>query len=198
MLCKTLLGTTLALAAATAINAAPQNNKRQAVGGNFGLTVNDTADFLSENIFQFQVFFANNSAYFGQINYELYSEPLIVNGGLVGGDTSGGLSFLSIHQSPTGYQYGYIEPGKTTPLGFSVPHTGGVVPSGAVTTGFSFNAGGALVWDGKNKFYACQTAALAALEAFQVVWNGAGQLPSDATCKGPIKIIESSPCNRVG
>ena len=197
MLCKSLVATILALAATTTVNAAPQNDKRQAVDANFGLTVNDTADFISGNIYQFQLFFANDSAYFGQINYELYSEPLVVSGAHVGSDTSGSLSFISIHSSPTGYQAGYIEPAKTAPIGFSVPHTGGVVPQGAATTKFSFDAGGALVWNGNNKFYACQTTVLAALEAYQVLWNGAGQLPLDATCKGPIKIVKSSTCTRV-
>jgi hypothetical protein len=72
--------------------------------------------------------FANNSAYIGQIRYEIYSEPLII--GPYGG-------FTSQHQSPTGFVSAYVYPGETAPLQFTTPHSG-LVPAGASTTGFNF------------------------------------------------------------
>ena len=196
MLCKPLAAAAMALAAATTINATPVNDKRQAVDGNFGLSIGDTGDFTLGDLQTYKLSYANDSAYLGEIKYQIYSELLVVSGAMVGNDTEGGLSFLSLHAAPTGYQYGYIQPAETAPLGFSVPHTGGVVPQGAVTTGFSFSAGGPLVWNGNNKFYACQSPAQAAIYSYQVWWNGAEKLPLGVSCNGPIEIIESDPCAR--
>src|SRR5690348_15018955 len=53
------------------------------------------------------LFYANSSAFIGQIKYQIYSEPLIVSGAQNGIDT---ITFQSIHSSPTGWQQMYVIP----------------------------------------------------------------------------------------
>ena len=173
-----------------------QSTKRQAVDGVFGLSVGLEGLFDISELQTFKFSYANNSAYFGQIKYQQYSEPLVVSGAMVGSDTTGGLSFLSIHSAPTGYQYAYIEPNITAPMGFTAPHTGGEMPADAVSTGFSFSGGGPLLWNGENKFWACQNPEEAALSTYQVWWNGAGSLPLGVDCKGPIGVDMIDGCQR--
>jgi hypothetical protein len=190
----------LALLAAASVNAAPapghSQSKRQSVDGNFGLSVGLEGLFDLSDVQTFKFSYANNSAYFGEIKYQQYSEPLVVSGAQVAGDTLGGLSFLSIHSAPTGYQYGFIEPTKTAPLQFTVPHTGGEMPADAVSTGFAFSGGGPLLWNGQNKFWACQNPEEQALNSWQIWWNGAGQFPLGIDCKGPIGVDQIDPCQR--
>ena len=191
-LLSTITASTLLLSA-TAIPLFP---KRQAIDGLFGLSVAADNNFDISSILYPKLSFANGSAYFGEVKYQFYSEPLVLSGAGVAGDVNGGLSFLSIHSSPTGYQYGYIRPNATAPMGFSVPHTGGVIPVDAVSTGFSFSGGGPLVWEGKNQFWACQNPELVAMNTYQVWWNGAGEFPVGVDCKGPIGIDEIDGCQR--
>ena len=132
--------------------------------------------------------YANSSAYLGGIKYQSYSEPLITNTPSAGAD---GLSFLSIHSSPTGYQQMYVVPHQSKPVGFSVPHGG--APAGVRTTGFSFGGDGGLLNNGRNLFYACATPELQAMHAWQVYWM-AGRVPGGMTCKGPIKIVAGNGC----
>jgi hypothetical protein len=188
----------LVAAAASSVSAASFkfSQKRQAVDGNFGLSVGLEGLFDLSEVQTFKFSYANNSAYFGAIKYEQYSEPLVLSGAKVAGDTDGGLSFLSIHSAPTGYQYGYILPDETAPLQFTVPHTGGEMPDNAVATGFSFSGGGPLMYNGENKFWACQNPELKALESYQIWWNGAGTFPLGVDCKGPIGADEIDPCQR--
>jgi len=160
--------------------------KRQAADVNFGLSVGLEGIFDISEVQTFKFSYANNSAYFGEIKYQQYSEPLVLNGAKVAGDTTGGLSFLSIHAAPTGSQYAYIEPTKTAPLQFTVPHTGGEMPADAVSTGFYFSGGGPMLYNGDNKFWACQNPELKALNSYQIWWNGAGEFPLGIDCKGPI------------
>ena len=182
--------------AATTVSAIPVNEKRQAVDGNFALTIGEEGLFNLDYLQTYKLSYANNSAYIGQIKYQEYSEPLIVNGCKVAPDTEGGIDFLSQHSAPTGAQYGYIMPGVTAPLSFTVPHTGGEMPNGAVSTGFYFSGGGPLLFKGKNKFYACQSPGEAAINTYQVWWKGGKDLPVGVDCKGPIGIMQADPCTR--
>jgi hypothetical protein len=184
--------------ATTAVSAAPTNEKRQSSNGNFGLSIGAA----SQNLFDFDTIqtyklaYANNSAFVGEIKYQQYSEPLVLSGAKVAPDTAGGLSFLSYHSAPTGYQYGYITPGESTPLQFTVPHTGGETPNGASTTGFAFTGrAGALQHNGQNKFFACQSPNEAAIGTYQLWWLG-GERPVGTDCLGPVKIVQSDPCSR--
>lgn len=184
------------VALAAAVSAAPMNEKRQAVDGNFGLSVGEEGLFDLSEVQTFKFSYANNSAYFGEIKYQQYSEPLVLNGAQVAGDTTGGLNFLSIHAAPTGSQFAYIEPTKTTPLQFTVPHTGGEMPADAVSTGFYFSGGGPLMWNGQNNFWACQNPELQAMNSWQIWWNGAGTFPLGIDCLGPIGANQIDPCQR--
>jgi hypothetical protein len=76
----------------------------------------------------YQLLYGNNSIYFGQARYELWTEPLII-------DAESG--FLSQHAAPTGFQFAYVYPGQTAPIEYTVPH-GPVVPDGASQVGFNF------------------------------------------------------------
>ena len=152
----------------------------------FGLSISGGRFDLNQ-LQTLRLSYANSSAYLGEIKYQEYSEPLVVSGG------SGGLTFQSIHQAPTGEQEMYVVPGETQPVGFSVPHGG--APPGVSTTGFSFGPLGNLNWEGKNKFWACQNAEQAELNSWQVWWAGAGE-PNGVSCRGPIGIKESDGCAR--
>jgi hypothetical protein len=187
-----------AILATTAVSAAPVNEKRQSNNGNFGLSIGEEGLFNLEYLQTYKLSYANNSAFVGQIKYQPYSEPLVVNGAMVAPDTEGGLGFLSEHSAPTGYQYGYIMPGQSAPLQFTVPHTGGEAPEGASLTGFSFSGGGPLLHNGKNKFFACQSPNEAAINTYQIWWLGGPneERPLGADCLGPIGILESDPCAR--
>ncbi|KAK7906187.1 hypothetical protein LTR67_000913 [Exophiala xenobiotica] len=143
------------------------------------------------------LFYANTSAYLGQIKYQIYSEPLIVSGAQRGGSGGGGdgISFQSIHQSPTGWQNMYVVPRQSRPVGFSVPH--GSAPAGTRTNGFSFNSanGGSLMNNGLDLFYACQDQTLAAMHTYQIYWL-AGGFPRNMSCKGPLHIRAGDGCAR--
>ncbi|KIX96557.1 uncharacterized protein Z520_07823 [Fonsecaea multimorphosa CBS 102226] len=196
MLFLSTAAASLALLSATASAMPLQAEKRQAVDGTFGLSVGEEGLFDISEVQTFKFSYANNSAYFGEIKYQQYSEPLVLSGAKVAGDTEGGLSFLSIHSSPTGWQNAYIEPTKTAPLQFTLPHAGGNMPADAVSTGFSFSGGGPLLWNGENKFWACQNPQLVALNTYQIWWNGAGKFPLGVDCKGPIGADMIDGCQR--
>ncbi|KIY04060.1 uncharacterized protein Z520_00752 [Fonsecaea multimorphosa CBS 102226] len=140
----------------------------------------------------YSLFYANSSAYIGQIKYQSYSEPLIVSGARNGIDT---ITFQSIHSSPTGWQQMYVVPGQSKPVGFSVPH--GSPPAGVRTNEFSFTWNGSLQNHGRNFFYACQDAAgtLAAIHSYQIWWMANG-FPRNWTCKGPLNIHVADGCAR--
>ena len=179
--------TTLSAIASTSF-AAPLEER--ADPANIGLYIDGTGWDI--NYLQTQrVSYANTSAYIGAVKYETYSEPLVTNA--LSGSASDGLSFLSIHSSPTGWQPMYVVPRQSQPVGFGVPHGG--VPQGVRTTGFSFGPRGALLNNGFNKFYACQDSNLDSLHAWQIYWLAAGN-PKGLTCKGPIKITSGDACQR--
>ncbi len=169
--------------------AAPLEARQDTTNTNIGLYVN-SPQFDINYLQTFRVSYANSSAYIGEIKYQAEAEPLVI-GNFNGPDNS--VSFLSIHQSPTGFQQMYIVPHQTQPVGFSVPHGG--APQGVSTTGFSFGPRGALLHNGNNKFYACQNAELAAENTYQIWWWGAGQ-PGAMSCQGPIKISSGDACSR--
>ena len=162
---------------------------RQSADSNMGLYLGSPG-FDINYLQTTKVSYANSSAYIGAIKYQTYAEPLVV-GDFSGTDNS--VSFLSIHQAPTGYQEMYITPHQSKPVGFSVPHGG--APEGVSTTGFSFGPKGALLHNGLNKFYACQDSELAALSSYQIYWNAAGT-PAGMTCQGPIKLVSGDACSR--
>jgi hypothetical protein len=159
----------------------PALTTRQTDNDNIALYLNGT-NFDINYLQTFELSYANTSAYVGRVKYQSYAEALIV-GSFSGDDNS--VSFLSIHQSPTGFQQMYIVADDSQPVGFSVPHGG--PPQGGSTTGFSFGSDGELLHGGINRFYACQNDALAPLNTYQIYWNAAGQ-PLGWTCQGPIQI----------
>jgi hypothetical protein len=178
------------LGLATLAAAAPLEERQ--TPGNMALYLDSNAQGFDINTLQtFRLSYANSSAYLGQIKYQSYAEPLIVGDFTQGKDNS--VSFLSIHQSPTGYQQMYVVPHQTQPVGFSVPHGG--APQGVSTTGFSFGPRGALLHNGVNRFYACQNAALAQENSYQLWWVAGGQ-PNGVGCVGPIKIVAGDACAR--
>ncbi|EXJ63413.1 uncharacterized protein A1O5_11462 [Cladophialophora psammophila CBS 110553] len=140
----------------------------------------------------YSLFYANGSAYIGQIKYQTYSEPLIVSGARGGSDR---ITFQSIHSSPTGWQNMYVVPRQSKPIGFSPPH--GSAPVGTRTNEFSFTWNGSLQNHGRNFFYACQDAAgtLAAIHSYQIWWIADG-FPSRWMCKGPLNIHAADGCAR--
>ncbi|OAP62789.1 hypothetical protein AYL99_02016 [Fonsecaea erecta] len=148
--------------------------------------------FNMNELQSYSLFYANSSAYIGQIKYQSYSEPLIVSGAKNGIDT---LTFQSIHTSPTGWQQMYVVPQQSKPVGFSTPH--GSPPSGVRTNEFSFTWNGSLQNHGRNFFYACQDAAgtLAAINSYQIWWIADG-FPRGWTCKGPLNIHAADGCAR--
>ena len=178
------IGATAAPTAPAALEA-----RQSSTGSNIGLYLNST-QFDINYLQTFRVSYANTSAYIGEIKYQSYAEPLVI-GNLNGNNNA--VSFLSIHQSPTGYQQMYIVPHQTQPVGFSVPHGG--AHAGVSTSGFSFGPKGALLHNGLNNFYACQNAEMAAMNTYQIWWWGAGQ-PGAMSCKGPIKIASGDACSR--
>jgi len=145
-------------------------------GANFDITYLQT----------FKLSYANSSAYVGQIEHQSYAEPLVIDS-FSGSDNT--VSFLSIHQSPTGSQQMHIVPGDSKPVGFSVPQAS--APQGVSTTGFSFGPNGELLHEGLNRFYTCQNDALAPMKTYQIFWNAAGQ-PLGWTCQGPVEIQVSN------
>lgn len=175
------------LASATA---APVEERQVAADG-FGLSIGGAA-FDINYLQSYRLSYANSSAYIGQIKYQEYSEPLVVQGANING-AADGLSFLSIHAAPTGFQQMYVVPHQTQPVGFSVPHGG--PPPGVRTTGFSFGPAGNLLNNGRKLFYACQNAADAEINSYQIWWFGAGR-PNGVSCKGPINIKQSDGCAR--
>ncbi|KAL6248267.1 hypothetical protein RBB50_004522 [Rhinocladiella similis] len=145
----------------------------------------------------YSLFYANSSAYIGQIKYQVYSEPLVVSGpaahGGGGGGGGDGITFQSIHQSPTGWQNMYVVPHQSKPVGFSVPH--GSAPAGTRTNRFSFNFGGGLMNNGLNLFYACQDHKLRDMHTYQIYWM-AGPFPRNMSCKGPLYVHAGNGCAR--
>jgi hypothetical protein len=177
---------TLALAAS--VSTAPVIEKRTT--GHFGLAI-PGGNFDINYLQTFDVYYANDGAYLGEIKYQLYSEPLIVSGAGVTAGFGNGLTFDSIHSTPNGGQEAYIVPHQTKPIGFSVPH--GTPPAGVRTTGFAFDGSGTLTNNGLNRFYACQNADQTAINTYQIWWWGNGE-PNGVSCKGPINLkkIDSS------
>ena len=177
-----------ALALAATVSTAPTIEKRAT--GDFALAI-PGGNFDINYLQTFDVYYANDGAYLGEIKYQLYSEPLIVSGAGVSVGSGDGLTFNSIHSTANGGQEAYIVPHQTQPLGFSVPH--GTPPAGTRTTGFAFDGSGTLTNNGLNRFYACQNAEQAAINSYQIWWWGAGR-PNGVSCKGPIhlKKIDSS------
>jgi len=174
----------------TTASAAPTNlAPRQSASSNIGLYINGS-NFDINYLQTYRLQYANTSAYLGEVKYQSYAEPLVVNSLTAGTD---GFSFLSIHSSPTGFQQMYVVPHKSQPIGFSVPHGG--PPAGVRTTGFSFGARGQLLNNNLNLFFACQDEALADLHAYQIYWM-AGRVPEGMTCRGPIKISAGDACSR--
>jgi hypothetical protein len=162
---------------------------RQDTSGNYALAIGGARFDMSE-LQSHNLFYANTSAYIGQIKYQIYSEPLIVSGASPNSDS---ILFQSIHANPTGWQNMYLVPRQSKPIGFSTPH--GSAPAGTRTTGFGFNRFGSLVNRGNNLFYACQNDQLKALHAYQIWWL-AGPRPAGWTCKGPIHIHAADGCAR--
>jgi hypothetical protein len=186
---------TSALTAAALIattTASPVLQERQTAQGNFALAIGG-GRFDPNYLQSFKLFYANTSAWIGQIKYQSYSEPLIVSGADVAGNADG-LSFLSIHSAPTGFQDAYIVPHQTQPIGFSIPL--GSPPPGVRTTGWAFDGNGILTNNGYNLFYACQNAEQAAINSYQIWWWGAGE-PNGVSCKGPLAIKQADACARV-
>lgn len=186
MLISTLFA--LPLAALATLSAANPLTSRQATGNPpFELTLHGgrSGNYDINYLQTFAVSYANSSAYIGQIKYQTYAEPLLLTGG------SGGLTFLSYHSSPTGWQQMYIVPFQTQPVGFSVPHGG--APAGVSTSGFFFNRFGNLVHNGRNNFWACQDAEQAAMNTYQIWWFGAGR-PNGVSCQGPLFLQQGPTC----
>jgi hypothetical protein len=190
MFISALTAAAAALIATT--TASPVLQERQTAQGNFALAIGG-GRFDFNYLQSFKLFYANSSAWIGQIKYQSYSEPLIVSGADVAGNT-GDLSFLSIHSAPTGSQDAYVVPHQTQPIGFSIPH--GSPPPGVRTTGWAFDGNGILTNNGHNLFYACQNAEQAAINSYQIWWWGAGE-PNGLSCKGPLAIRQADACARV-
>lgn len=183
--------TAVAAALIATTTASPVLQERQTAQGNFALAI--VGGRFNLNYLQsFKLFYANSTAWIGQIKYQSYSEPLIVAGADVAGN-SDVLSFLSIHSAPTGFQEAYIVPHQTQPIGFSIPH--GSPPPGVRTTGWAFDRNGILTNNGHNLFYACQNAEQAAINSYQIWWWGAGE-PNGLSCKGPLAIKQADACAR--
>lgn len=179
-----------AAAAGLLATAAPLEERQVAADG-FGLSIGGGA-FDANYLQTYRLSYANSSAYIGQIKYQTYSEPLVVQGADING-AADGLSFISIHSAPTGFQEMYIIPHETQPVGFSVPH--GSPPANVRTTGFTFGPAGNLLNNGKKLFYACQNAADAEINSYQIWWFGNGK-PNGVSCKGPINIKQTDGCAR--
>ncbi|EXJ65334.1 hypothetical protein A1O7_01675 [Cladophialophora yegresii CBS 114405] len=192
MVASSLFAAVVSLFALGASAAPKALQPRQSGADLIGLYI-DTTAFDTTYLQTSHVSYANTSAYIGQIKYQSYAEPLVVSAFTATDSSSNGVSFLSIHQSPTGFQNMYIIPEETQPVGFSVPH--GSAPQGVSTTRFSFGADGALLHEGVNNFYACQNAEQAAMNSFQIWWFGAGQ-PNGVGCKGPVRIVAGDACAR--
>jgi hypothetical protein len=190
MFISALTAAAAALIATT--TASPVLQERQTAQGNFALAIGG-GRFDLNYLQSFKLFYANSSAWIGQIKYQSYSEPLIVSGADVAGNTDD-LSFLSIHSAPTGSQDAYVVPHQTQPIGFSIPH--GSPPPGVRTTGWAFDGDGILTNNGHNLFYACQNAEQAAINSYQIWWWGAGE-PNGLSCKGPLAIRQADACARV-
>ncbi|KAK5261496.1 hypothetical protein LTR40_002082 [Exophiala xenobiotica] len=148
--------------------------------------------FDMSDLQSFSLFYANSSAYIGQIKYQVYSEPLIVSGAQNGMDT---ITFQSIHSNPTGWQQMYVTTHQSRPVGFSPPH--GSAPQGTRTNEFGFNFRGQLQNHGLNLFYACRgfNDSLATLHSYQIYWLAAG-FPRAMVCKGPLAIHAANGCTR--
>jgi len=159
--------------------------------GSYDLAIGGGRFDMSE-LQSYSLFYANSSAYIGQIKYQIYSEPLIVSGAANGIDT---LTFQSIHTSPTGWQQMYVVPRQSKPVAFSPPH--GSPPAGTRANEFRFGFNGGLLNHGLNYFYACQDTAgtLAAIHSYQLWWIADG-FPHGWTCKGPLYIHAADGCAR--
>ncbi|KAK5264912.1 hypothetical protein LTR96_009711 [Exophiala xenobiotica] len=193
-LTSALLATTIAAPIEEATEFGPDLEDRASNPSTYTLQIGGGRFDLNE-LQSLSLFYANTSAYLGQIKYQIYSEPLIVSGAQRDGSGGDGISFQSIHQSPTGWQNMYVVPRQSRPVGFSVPH--GSAPAGTRTNGFSFNPanGGSLVNNGFDLFYACQDRNLAAMHTYQIYWL-AGGFPRNMSCKGPLHIRAGDGCAR--
>jgi hypothetical protein len=192
MFISALTAAALALICTPLTTASPIVAERQTAQGNFALAIGG-GRFDPNYLQSFNLFYANSSAWLGQIKYQSYSEPLIVSGAGLAGNADG-LGFLSIHQAPTGFQDAYIVPHQTQPIGFSTPH--GSPPAGVRTQGWAFDSNGVLTNNGHNLFYACQNAEDAEINSYQIWWWGAGE-PNGVSCKGPLAIKQADACARI-
>ena len=91
-----------------------------------------------------------------------------------GGKETFGITFTSIHSTPTGWQNLYVFANESKPIQFTQPHSGNI-PKGAVTTGFGstkrhfgLNQGGGL----KEKWKACPVPEAVAEGTWQIYWDG--------------------------
>ncbi|KAF8538363.1 hypothetical protein BDD12DRAFT_806187 [Trichophaea hybrida] len=128
--------------------------------------------------------FANDSAYVGNIKYDVFSEPL-----LLGSKTE----FTSFHSSPTGWQNLYIFPNKTAPVGFNTPHTMSI-PEGAQEYGFTSDNGMFKYDSGKGPkalWAVCPVKKEAG--SWQLYWKGGKKLDKDCICI-KLKIHKEQEC----
>jgi hypothetical protein len=118
----------------------------------------------------FSLYYANNSAFIGQVRYESESERLII--------TNGG-SFTSIHASPTGSQQMWVYPALTQPIGFTVPHSG-LLPDDTSSVGFNFTGGLFGVNGTTSKWVACPSEFTddGNWTIAQIFWQGGDANPS--------------------
>ncbi|KAI5808250.1 hypothetical protein DFH27DRAFT_303013 [Peziza echinospora] len=132
-----------------------------------------------------QVSYANSSAYIGDIKYNTYSEPLILS---YPDASVGRLSFTSYHSAPTGWQNLLIFPTENKGISFTIPHSGAVPPTAAVS-GFTVDVGGTELF-GYNgdtaKWFACPVEGYAD-GIRQIVYNGAGEAVSTGCTKVTLK-----------
>jgi hypothetical protein len=126
---------TLLAVAASSVSASPITPRQVATPADcnistYQLTASNFPSFTPPyaDVMYTQLYFANNSAFIGQVRYQSESEPLII---------SAESGFTSQHQAPTGFTSAYLTPGKTSALQWTIPHSG-LIPEGASPVGFNF------------------------------------------------------------
>jgi hypothetical protein len=132
-------------------------------------------------------YYANNSIYLGDIKYQIYSEPLVVQGA---DETSQLIAFRSIHSGPSPGLNLYHVPRQSQPLGLDT-HP----PEGARSDKWAFNGEGNLESNGHNFFYACQDEGLRSMNTWQMWWV-AGDWPQGWECRGPLNMKRGEGCGR--
>lgn len=180
-------------AAASASPMEMSNPPPQKPSGKFGLAIAAKRAIDLNEVHSTELVYANNSMYLGQIRYQQYAEPLVLTGAYQGDDVQGGLSFTSVHSTPTGFQDAFVELNHTAPVQFTGPHSA-AKPDDAVTSPFYFSTQSdrvpaTLNWNSENRFFACQTDELKALKSYQIWWQANDAFPAGVHCKGPINIV---------